>query len=289
MRGAAITAVPTPQQNHLLAALSPAARGRIFPHLELVSLPLGKTLREPGDCQRYIYFPVDSMVSLLYALESGATTQVSLVGKEGLVGIASFMGGESTPNRAVVVSAGRAYRLLAQRLKDEFERHGETMQLLLRYTQSLLTDVAQTAACNRRHSIGQQVCRWLLLALDRLPNNRLTLSHETIAYMLGVRRESVTEAAGDLLKCGVIEYRHGHITVLNRSKLLQRSCECYSVVRNETERLLSGLCSAGANGRGARDLIAEFPPLPAIRPQPIDDAVATLPASTIPQEVRRPA
>ena len=228
----------SPLQNHLLAALPPAIQQRLFPMLELVPLPLGKVLYESGDTMRYVYFPTDSIVSLLYVMESGASAEISVVGKDGIVGVSLFMGGESTSSRAVVQSAGSAYRLAGQKLKDEFNRHSELMQLLLRYTQSLITQMAQTAVCNRHHSIDQQLCRWLLLSLDRLPDNKLTMTQELIANMLGVRREGVTEAAGKLQKLGVIYYCRGHITVLDRSKLEALSCECYAVVKRESDRLL---------------------------------------------------
>ncbi|WP_422588211.1 Crp/Fnr family transcriptional regulator [Pseudomonas sp.] len=228
----------SPLQNHLLAALPPAIQQRLFPMLELFPLPLGKVLYESGDTMRYVYFPTDSIVSLLYVMESGASAEISVVGKDGIVGVSLFMGGESTSSRAVVQSAGSAYRLAGQKLKDEFNRHSELMQLLLRYTQSLITQMAQTAVCNRHHSIDQQLCRWLLLSLDRLPDNKLTMTQELIANMLGVRREGVTEAAGKLQKLGVIDYCRGHITVLDRSKLEALSCECYAVVKRESDRLL---------------------------------------------------
>ena len=195
-----------PQLNHLLAALSPEVQSSFFDHLELVSMPLGKVLYESGDTMRHVYFPADCIISLLYVMESGASAEISVVGNEGVVGVSLFMGGESTPSRAIVQSAGSAYRLSGQRLKDEFNRHGELMMLLLRYTQSLITQMAQTAVCNRHHSIDQQLCRWLLLSLDRLPDNKLTMTQELIANMLGVRREGVTEAAGKLQRLGVIDY-----------------------------------------------------------------------------------
>jgi CRP-like cAMP-binding protein len=228
----------TPQQNHLLGALSPEVQDRVFPHLELVPLPLGAVLYESGDALRYVYFPTDSIVSLLYVMESGASAEISVVGNEGLIGVALFMGGESTPSRAIVQSAGFAYRLLGQRLKDEFNRHGEMLLLMLRYTQALITQMAQTAVCNRHHSVDQQLCRWLLLSLDRLPDNRLVMTQELIANMLGVRREGVTAAAGKLQKLGVIDYARGKIVVLDRAKLEALSCECYAVVKRETDRLL---------------------------------------------------
>jgi CRP-like cAMP-binding protein len=234
----AMSDAPSPQQNHLLAALPAEVRQRLLPHLEVVSLPLGKVLYESGDTLRYVYFPTDAIVSLLYVMENGASAEISVVGNEGLIGVAVFMGGESTPSRAIVQSAGYAFRLRGQLLKDEFNRHGEMLQLMLRYTQALITQMAQTAVCNRHHSIDQQLCRWLLLSLDRLPSNQLTMTQELIANMLGVRREGVTEAARKLQKLGVIEYCRGHITVLDRPKLEGLSCECYAVVRKETDRLL---------------------------------------------------
>jgi CRP-like cAMP-binding protein len=230
--------VREPQQNYLLGALPPAERERLFPHLELIDLPLGKVLYESGDELRHVYFPTDSIVSLLYVLENGASAEISLVGNEGLIGIALFMGGETTPRRAIVQSAGYAYRLIGRRLKEEFHRNGDMQLLMLRYTQALITQMAQTAVCNRHHSVDQQLCRWLLLSLDRLPSNNLTLTQELIANMLGVRREGVTESAGKLQKLGVVLYRRGHITVLDRRKLEKFCCECYAVVKKETDRLL---------------------------------------------------
>jgi len=234
-----ITALTTPLQNHLLMALSNDVRDRLLPHIERIVLPLGKVLYESGDKLRHVYFPTDSIISLLYVMENGASAEIAVVGNEGIVGVSLFMGGESTPSRAVVQSAGTAYRLNGQRLKDEFDRHGELLVLLLRYTQALLTQMAQTAVCNRHHSIDQQLCRWLLLSLDRLPSNELTMTQELIANMLGVRREGVTDAAGKLQKLGVIEYSRGHIKVLDRHKLEDLSCECYAVVKQESDRLLS--------------------------------------------------
>jgi CRP-like cAMP-binding protein len=227
-----------PQQNHLLAALSPTERERIYAHLQLVEMPLGKILYESGDVLRHVYFPTDSIVSLLYVLESGASAEIAVVGNEGLIGVSLFMGGETTTNRAIVQSAGYAYRLLGQRLKDEFHRNGEMQILLLRYTQALITQMAQTAVCNRHHTVDQQLCRWLLLSLDRLSSNALTMTQELIANMLGVRREGVTEAAGKLQKVGAIQYSRGQIAVLDRPKLEQLCCECYAVVKRETDRLL---------------------------------------------------
>jgi CRP-like cAMP-binding protein len=229
---------PKPQQNHLLAALHTDIQQRLFPHLERVPMTLGKVLYEPGDTLRHVYFPTDCIVSLLYVMESGASAEISVVGNEGILGVALFMGGESTPSRAVVQSSGTAYRLLGQKLKDEFNRHGELMVLMLRYTQALITQMAQTAVCNRHHSVDQQLCRWLLLSLDRLSSNQLTMTQELIANMLGVRREGVTEAAGKLQKLGVIEYSRGQITVLDRPLLELMCCECYAVVKKETDRLL---------------------------------------------------
>ncbi len=231
-------ATPQPIQNHLLAALSPEVQDRLFPYLELVPLPLGMVLYESGDTMRHVYFPTDSIVSLLYVMESGSSAEISVVGNEGMVGIALFMGGESTPSRGVVQSAGSAYRLTSQRLKEELDRHGTMMTLMLRYTQSLITQMAQTAVCNRHHTIDQQLCRWLLLSLDRLPDNNLVMTQELIANMLGVRREGVTEAAGKLQKLDVIEYHRGHICVINRPRLEELCCECYAVVKKETDRLL---------------------------------------------------
>jgi len=229
---------PDPQQNHLLAAFSAAERERLYPNLQLVTMPLGKVLYESGDVLRHCYFPTNSIVSLLYVLANGASAEISVVGNEGLIGIALFMGGETTPSRAIVQSAGFAYRLVGQQLKDEFHRSGEMQLLLLRYTQALITQMAQTAVCNRHHSVDQQLCRWLLLSLDRLPSNQLVMTQELIANMLGVRREGVTEAAGKLDKLGVIRYARGRITVLDRPKLEALCCECYAVVKKESDRLL---------------------------------------------------
>lgn len=227
-----------PTQNHLLAALPAEVQERLFPHLKLIPMPLGKVLYESGDKMTTVYFPIDSIVSLLYVMQNGASAEISVVGNEGLIGISLFMGGESTPSRALVQSAGHAWQLSGQRLKDEFNRHGEMLLLMLRYTQSLITQMAQTAVCNRHHTIDQQLCRWLLLSLDRLPGNRLTMTQELIANMLGVRREGVTEAASKLQRLGVIEYSRGKIMVLDRPKLETLTCECYAVVRKESERLL---------------------------------------------------
>ncbi|AKU12126.1 cAMP-binding protein [Azoarcus sp. CIB] len=238
-----------PRQNHLLAALPADDYARLAPQLELIPLALGDVLYESGIQMYHVYFPTDSIVSLLYVMEDGATVEIAMVGNEGVVGISLFMGGETTPSRAVVQSAGHAYRLTSQALKDEFDRvggrrSGALHNLLLRYAQALLTQMAQTAVCNRHHSLDQQLCRWLLLSLDRLLVNELIMTQELIANMLGVRREGVTEAAGKLQKAGVIEYRRGHITILDRPGLEARACECYAVVKREFDRLLPE-----ANGR----------------------------------------
>jgi CRP-like cAMP-binding protein len=206
--------------------------------LELVPMPLGHTVCEPGVPMRHVYFPTTCIVSLLYVMEDGASAEIAVVGNEGIVGVSLFMGGETTTSRAVVQSAGHAYRLQGQLLKDEFFRAGPMQRLLLCYTQALLTQMAQTAVCNRHHSVDQQLCRWLLLSLDRLPSNELTMTQELIANMLGVRREGVTEAAGRLQNAGLIEYKRGHITVVDRPGLEARVCECYQVVKKEFDRLL---------------------------------------------------
>jgi CRP-like cAMP-binding protein len=227
-----------PKQNHLLAAMTRDVQDRLFPHLELVTLRPGQVLFEAGQTRRHVYFPTDAIVSLLNVIESGSSAEISMVGNEGVVGMSSFMGSGCSPWRVVVQSAGSAYRLLGQRMKDEFDRHGETLGLMLRYAQARTTQMAQTAACNRHHSIDQQLCRWLLLSLDRLPGNHLATTQEFISNMLGVRREGVTDAAGKLQKLGVIEYHRGNISVLDRSRLEKLSCECYAVVKKETDRLL---------------------------------------------------
>ena len=229
--------MPSPWQNHILEALPQAARERLLPHLKLVTLPLGSVLYEAGDLQRHIYFPTDSIVSLLYVMKDGASAEIAVVGNDGAIGVALFMGGETTTNRAIVQSCGSAFRLTGNRLKLEFDRHTEMLHVLLRYTQALITQMAQTAVCNRHHSLDQQLCRWLLLSLDRLTSNQLAMTQELIANMLGVRREGVTEAAGRLQTLGVIQYRRGKITVLNRPHLEELSCECYAVVKKETDRL----------------------------------------------------
>ena len=229
---------PHPRQNHLLAALPKPEYERQFPHLEMVPLPLGKALYESGDQLDHVYFPTTSIVSLLYELENGASAEIAVVGNDGVVGIALFMGGDTMPNRAVVQSAGHAYRLKGQLLKQEFNRAGALQHLLLRYTLAMLTQMAQTAVCNRHHSVDQQLCRWLLLSLDRLPSNELKMTQELIANMLGVRREGVTEAVGKLQSAGLIHHVRGRITVLDRPGLEARVCECYGVVRKEFRRLL---------------------------------------------------
>jgi CRP-like cAMP-binding protein len=228
-----------PRENHILDALPAEERERLFPHVTLVEMPLGRVLYEAGETLSHIYFPTDSIVSLLYIMKDGASAEIAVVGNEGAVGVSLFMGGETTPSRAIVQSAGSAFRLSGRRLKEEFERHGQLLHVLLRYTQSLITQMAQTAVCNRHHSIDQQLCRWLLLSLDRLPSNRLEMTQELIANMLGVRREGVTGAARKLQDLGVIRYSRGHITVLDRPKLEKLSCECYAVVKKETDRLLT--------------------------------------------------
>jgi CRP-like cAMP-binding protein len=227
-----------PRQNHLLAALPAHEYARIRPNLELVPMPLGRVLYEPGAQMRHVYFPTTAIVSLLYVMENGASAEIAVVGNEGVVGVSLFMGGESTTSRAVVQSDGHAYRLKAQLLKDEFFRGGPMQRLLLRYTQALLTQMAQTAVCNRHHSLDQQFCRWLLLSLDRLSSNELIMTQELIANMLGVRREGVTEAAGNVQRAGLISYNRGRITVLDRPGLEARACECYAVVKTEFDRLL---------------------------------------------------
>ena len=234
--------MPTPQnpsQNHLLAALPPADFERLSPHLELVPLLLGDMLYEPGGQLRHAYFPTDAIVSLHYVMASGASAESAGVGNEGVVGIALFMGGDTTPSSAVVQTAGHAYRLEGRLLKQEFSRAGLMQRLLLRYTQALMTQMTQTAACTRHHSVEQQLCRWLLLTLDRAPARELVITQELIAGMLGVRREGITQAAGNLQEAGYIRYRRGHIAVLDRLGLEKQSCECYGVVKKEMTRLLS--------------------------------------------------
>jgi CRP-like cAMP-binding protein len=224
--------------NQLLRALPAEDFERLRPNIEPVTLKLGEVLYEPGGRMRYVYFPTTAIVSLLYVMADGASAEIAIVGNEGILGISLFMGGESTPSRAVVQSAGQGYRMRAAVLKDEFGRFGVLMHLLLRYTQALITQMAQTAVCNRHHTVDQQLCRWLLLSLDRLSSNELTMTQELIANMLGVRREGVTEAAGKLQDAGLISYRRGKIKVLDRSGVEARSCECYEVVKKELDRLL---------------------------------------------------
>jgi CRP-like cAMP-binding protein len=226
-------------QNHLLGNLPAADFGRVAEHLELVTLPLGEILYEPGGQLQYAYFPTTCIVSLHYVLESGATAESAGVGNEGVVGIALFMGGETTSSSAVVQTGGHAYRLASRLLKQEFNRAGSMQHLLLRYTQALITQVCQTAVCNRHHSVEQQLCRWLLLMLDRAPSRVLVMTQVLVANMLGVRREGITEAAGNLQRAGLIRYRRGHIAVIERSGLETRACECYAVVKQELIRLQS--------------------------------------------------
>jgi CRP-like cAMP-binding protein len=228
----------SPKQNRLLAALSAVELKRLRKNLELVEMPLGEVVYESGRHVDHVYFPTTCIVSLLYVLENGASAEIAVVGNEGVVGVSIFMGGETTPSRAVVQSAGYAYRLPGAMMVAEFTRGGAMQHLMLRYTQALITQMAQTAVCNRHHSVDQQLCRWLLLSIDRLSSPQIIMTQELIANMLGVRREGVTEAAGKLQKAGVISYRRGHIQVLDRPKLEEMSCECYEVVRRETARLL---------------------------------------------------
>jgi CRP-like cAMP-binding protein len=233
--------IPTstsPRKNHLLAALPDAQWNHWQPQLESVSLPLGQVLYESGATLSHVYFPTTAIVSLLYVMENGASAEIAVVGNEGIVGISLFMGGESTSSRAVVQSAGQGFRLKAQLMKDEFNKSGPVLHLLLRYTQALITQMAQTAVCNRHHSLDQQLCRWLLLSLDRLRNNELVMTQELIANMLGVRREGVTEGALKLQQDGLIRYSRGRISVLDRAGLETRTCECYAVVKKEYDRLL---------------------------------------------------
>jgi CRP-like cAMP-binding protein len=232
------------QQNHLLAALPAAEALRWLPLLESVDLPLGTVLYESGGALSHVYFPTTAIISLLYVMENGSSAEIAVVGNEGVVGISLFMGGESTPSRAVVQSAGNALRLKGAAMKEEFNRAGAVLHLMLRYTQALITQMAQTAVCNRHHSLDQQLCRWLLLSLDRLQGNKLMMTQELIANMLGVRREGVTEGALKLQHAGLIQYARGHITVLDRAGLEKRSCECYAVVKREYDRLLPRVLDA---------------------------------------------
>jgi len=236
--GLPVVTPSSPDQNHLLAALPRSDYERFAPRLELVEMNLADVLYESGDKLQHVYFPTTCIISLLYVMEDGASAEIAVVGNEGILGISLFMGGNTTPSRAIVQSAGQAYRLKADLLKDEFERYGATMRLLLRYTQALITQMAQTAVCNRHHSVDQQLCRWLLLSLDRMASNELSMTQELIANMLGVRREGVTEAAGKLQRAGLIQYHRGKITVIDRPGVEKRSCECYQVVKTEFDRLL---------------------------------------------------
>jgi CRP-like cAMP-binding protein len=229
---------PDFNKNYLLAALSGDEWQRVLPQLNAVYMPLGQAIYQPGITLDHVYFPTTAIVSLTYEMENGASAQIAVVGNEGMVGVSLLMGGQSTPSRAVVTSAGHGFVLSADAIKEEFARSGPVMHLLLRYTQALITQMAQTAACNRHHSLDQQLCRWLLMRLDRLQGDKLVMTHALIANMLGVRRESVTEAAHKLQAAGLIRYARGHISVLNRHGLEQRSCECYAVVKKEYDRLL---------------------------------------------------
>jgi len=242
----------SPNQNHLIAALPEAEFERLAPHLELVEMPLGNVLYESGERLNHVYFPTTCIVSLLYVLENGASAEIAVVGNEGILGISLFMGGETTPSRAIVQSAGAGYRLKAPLLKQEFNRAGPVLRLLLRYTQALITQMTQTAVCNRHHSVEQQLCRWLLLSIDRLPSNTLKMTQELIANMLGVRREGVTEAAGNLQRAGLIRYNRGRIDVLDRPGLEKAVCECYAVVKAEFSRLLADIPR-----RGSSDIIGQ--------------------------------
>jgi CRP-like cAMP-binding protein len=225
-------------ENYLLSVLPPEEHKRLYSQLELVDMPLGQVLYESGDKLRHAYFPTTSIVSLLYVMENGSSAEIAVVGNDGIVGLSILMGGGSMPNRAVVQSAGSGYRIPTSLMQDEFNRNGPVLRLLLRYTQALITQMSQTAVCNRHHSIDQQLCRWLLLSIDRLPTNKLEMTQELIGNMLGVRREGVTRAAGKLHKAGLIDYKRGHIAVLNRAGLEERVCECYRVVRDEVVRIL---------------------------------------------------
>ncbi|MEO8466996.1 MAG: Crp/Fnr family transcriptional regulator [Gammaproteobacteria bacterium] len=246
----------SPNQNHLLAALPTAEFERLAPHLQLVPLPLGEVLYEPDAQMQFAYFPTTAIVSLHYVTESGASAETAGVGNEGMVGISLFMGGDTTSSAAVVQTAGHAYRLERSLLKQEFDRGGMMQGLLLRYTQALLTQMSQTAACNRHHSVEQQVCRWLLVTLDRIPSGQLVMTQELVASMLGVRREGVTEAAGNLQRAGFIRYRRGHIEVLKRKGLEARACECYEAVKTELSRLLSDV----QYRQGISAVVAQAPP-----------------------------
>jgi CRP-like cAMP-binding protein len=236
---ATATALNSPNQNHLLASLPTEIFERISPHLELISMHLGEVLYESGGQLQHVYFPTTAILSLHYIMENGASAEIAGVGNEGVLGISLFMGGNTTPSRATVQTAGYGYRLNGRLMIEEFNRAGPMMRLMLRYIQALMTQMSQTAVCNRHHSVEQQLCRWLLLTLDRSPSNELTITQELIAAMLGVRREGITETAGNLQRAGLISYRRGHITVLDRSGLESRTCECYGVVKKEFHRLLT--------------------------------------------------
>lgn len=246
-------------QNFLLDALHGEVEARLAPHLQLVDLPLGKVIYESGGHLNHVYFPTNCIISLLYVMENGASAEISVVGNEGLVGVAVFMGGDTTPSRAIVQSAGSAYSLPSRILKQEFNADADMRTLMLRYTQALITQMAQTAVCNRHYSIDQQLCRWLLLSLDRLSGNNLTMTQELIANMLGVRREGVTDAAGKLQRQGIITYSRGHITVLDRPSLERLCCECYAVVRTETDRLLPYLPPPQAGQPSIRAIAGNSP------------------------------
>ena len=235
------------KSNHILDALPAAERARLTPHLELVQMPLGSVVHEAGASQSFVYFPVDCVVSLLYVLEDGGTAEVAIVGDDGIVGMPVITGGSKSPHRAVVQAAGTALRMPSRELREEFERAGAAQQILLRYSQALMMQIGQTAVCNRHHNLDKQLCRWLLMSIDRLPGNDLTMTQELIANMLGVRREGVTEAAGKLQQTGAIRYQRGRITVLDRAQLERLSCECYEAVRTEYMRLLPWDTTASAN------------------------------------------
>lgn len=228
---------PLPHSNRILAKLPAQERERLIPHLEPVSLPLGGVLFEPGQTLHHIHFPTNGIVSLLYVLENGASAEIALVGNEGAIGLSVFLGSQTSPSRAIVQSVGFAYRLTARNLRRELDHHGQMLPVLLRYTQSLIAQMAQTAVCNRHHSVSQQLCRWLLMSLDRIASNQLDMTQELIANMLGVRREGVTQAAGRLQKAGAIRYQHGRITVLDRAKIEHLCCECYAAVNRQADQL----------------------------------------------------
>lgn len=249
-----MTTIHQPNQNRLLAALPVPERERLAAHLELVPMLLGQSLYQPGEQLQHAYFPTSAILSLHYVMESGASAETASVGNEGVVGVSLFMGGDTMSSSAVCTTAGHAYRLGRRVLKEEFNRSGLTQALLLRYTQALITQLFQTAACNRHHSVEQQLCRWLLVTIDRTPSGQLVMTQELIARMLGVRREGITEAAGRLQRAGIIQYRRGHIAVVERDGLESRVCECYQVVRTETDRLLPGVprCEDGTDQRGQR-------------------------------------